>query len=64
VTIRPCLSRNQSRSSDVRVGEDKTALIFFVTRLLHRLQQMASVPAIDYALYGEAIPGTSENEGA
>jgi hypothetical protein len=49
--------------SDVRVSEEKTALIFFVTRLLHRLQQMASVPAIDYTLYGEAIPGTSESGG-
>lgn len=48
--------------AEVRVSEEKTALIFFVTRLLHRLQQMASVPAIDYTLYGEAIPGTSETE--
>jgi hypothetical protein len=42
---------------DVHIGKQQGALIFFVTRLLHRLQQMASVPAIDYGLYGNAIPG-------
>lgn len=48
----------------VHISERKGALIFFVTRLLHRLQQMASVPAIDYGLYGDAIPGGPEDRTA
>jgi hypothetical protein len=49
---------------DVHVSGEEGALIFFVTRLLHRLQQMASVPAIDYSLYGNAIPGAPDTPGS
>lgn len=33
----------------------ESSLIFFVLRLLHRLQQLASVPAIDYAEYSRVL---------
>lgn len=44
-----------SRSRGIDVSQSDTALIFFATRLLYRLQQLGSVPAIDYSEYGAAI---------
>ena len=43
---------------DTEVSDAETSLIFFVTRLLYRLQQMSSVPAIDYPEYGRAFRRT------
>lgn len=42
-------------------AEADTTLIFFVLRLLKRLQKMASVPAIDYDKYAQVLGG---NESA
>ena len=42
---------------EVTISDADTALIFFAMRLLHRLQQMGTVPAIDYTAWGEVIPG-------
>lgn len=43
----------------VRVSGHENALIFFVLRLLSRLQAMATVPAIDYGDYGSVL-GTGD----
>jgi hypothetical protein len=40
-----------------------TSLIFFLLRLLHRLQQMATVPAIDYVEYSRLLV-VGEDEAA
>ena len=39
----------------LKVSGSETALIFFVLRLLSRLQAMATVPAIDYGEYGSVL---------
>lgn len=39
----------------------ESSLIFFFLRLLHRLQQVATVPAIDYAQYSRLLVLNSEN---
>ena len=41
---------------DVQVSGSDTSLIFFAMRLLYRLQQMGTVPAIDYTEWGAVIP--------
>jgi hypothetical protein len=40
---------------DVMRGNAGSSLIFFFLRLLHRLQQIATVPAIDYAEYSSLL---------
>lgn len=46
-----------SVGSPPEISQSETALIFFVLRLLKRLQGMASVPAIDFDEYGSALAG-------
>lgn len=41
---------------DVQVSGSDTSLIFFAMRLLYRLQQLGTVPAIDYTRWGSVIP--------
>jgi len=43
------------RGVKVEVSTRETALIFFFLRLLHRLQQMGTVPAIDLMKYGSRL---------
>jgi hypothetical protein len=38
-----------------------SSLIFFFLRLLHRLQQVATVPAIDYAEYSSLLVCNESN---
>lgn len=47
----------------VNVGDPETALISFAMTLLHRLQRMASAPAIDYPDYGAAIQKSGGSPG-
>lgn len=43
------------RGVKVEVSTRETALIFFFLRLLHRLQQVGTVPAIDLMKYGARL---------
>ena len=46
---------NEGGTSELNTSKKETALIFFFIRLLHRLQHMATVPAIDLEEYGKHI---------
>jgi hypothetical protein len=39
----------------IDVSEEKTALVFFFIRLLRRLQQLGTVPAMDLGAYGKGL---------
>lgn len=45
------------------VSSRETALIFFVLRLLSRLQAMATVPAVDYGDYGSVLDDVPSADG-
>lgn len=47
----------------VEVSSRETALIFFVLRLLSRLQAMATVPAVDYGEYGSVLDDAPPADG-
>lgn len=51
-------------ASDVQTAEGDSALLFFVFRLLQRLQTMASAPAIDFEDYGKTLFGSATVEAS
>jgi len=48
-------ARRKGKRVQVEVSSPETALIFFFTRLLHRLQQVGTVPALDILKYAEGL---------
>lgn len=46
---------DQGGEAQIAHGASDSSLIFFFLRLLHRLQQAATVPAIDYAEYSKLL---------
>jgi hypothetical protein len=46
--------------TDLERSDGETALIFFVMRLLKRLQRMASPPAIEYDIYASVLESTRD----
>jgi hypothetical protein len=54
---------DQLKALVAKQGAADSSLIFFFLRLLHRLQQIATVPAIDYVEYS-ALLVTGRDEAA
>ena len=48
-------ARSTKRGVEVETSTRETALIFFFVRLLHRLQQVGTVPAIDIMKYAARL---------
>jgi len=45
----------EMRGDEIRFCQPEEALIFFMMRLIHRLQQMGAAPAIDFADYSRCL---------
>jgi len=53
-------ARLTKRAVEVKTSTGETSLIFFVLRLLDRLQKMGTAPAIDLMKYGERLARKGE----
>ena len=50
-----------TESGEAVVSQPQEGLIYFMLRLIHRLQQMGAAPAIDFAEYGKWLrPGQGQ----
>jgi hypothetical protein len=45
----------KNKKTKIDISKPETALIFFFLRLLHRLQQMGTVPALDIGKYAQHL---------
>jgi hypothetical protein len=48
---------------EVETSTRETALIFFFVRLLHRLQRVGTVPAMDILKYGARLGRRGKEQG-
>ncbi len=56
-------ARKTKRDVEVETSTRETALIFFFLRLLHRLQQMGTVPAMDIMKYAANLGRRKSRDG-